>query len=233
MDTYDAPAFDALAAQVSELAQRCARLSDENVELRHQVSALLAGQAPDTGAVSAAQAPAAQAPAAQVHAAQARPSHRESGRHVRADSTRPPEGAVSRRTIGKVIGAAAAAGVVGTAAFVDLHSRAASAADVADEQPTAYEAAEAAGSASVISATLSTSAAVVVGANSSSGAGVEGTSKTGRGGVFSGSAAQVHLNPGTSSTHPKTGQAGDLYVDKTGRLWFCSKSGSKDWKQIG
>lgn len=147
---------------------------------------------------------------------------------------------MSRRTIGKVIGAAAV-GVVGTAALIELHSHSTPAtgdavteADVTDAEALADERAQAASSGSVISATLSSSAAVVVGANSSTGAGVEGSSSSGRGGVFSGALAQVHLTPGTGSTHPKTGQMGDLYVDKTGRLWLCTKTGSRSgWKELG
>lgn len=54
-----------------------------------------------------------------------------------------------------------------------------------------------------------------------------------RGGVFSGAAAQVHLAPGSQSTHPKSGERGDLYVDKTGRLWYCKNGGaSATWHQI-
>jgi hypothetical protein len=51
--------------------------------------------------------------------------------------------------------------------------------------------------------------------------------------VFSGGAAQVHLVPGSNLTHPKGGKRGDLYADKTGRLWFCKKGGTTaTWHQI-
>ncbi len=214
-----------MAAKVNELAQKCARLSDENAELRHQVSALLAGQAsgaPATAAVEAASL------------------HHEPPRHSRPGGKRPLETAVSRRTVGKVIGAAAV-GIVGSAALVDLHSHGAAGGDarrdddLTDAELAADERAEAAtSSSSVISAKLSSSAAVVVGSNTSSGAGVQGSSTSGRGGVFSGGLAQVNLTPGTGSTHPATGHAGDLYVDKTGRLWFCAKTGSTSgWKELG
>ena len=54
-----------------------------------------------------------------------------------------------------------------------------------------------------------------------------------RGGTFVGAAAQLKLNPGTRSTHPASGQRGDLYADKTGRLWYCKKSGNPaTWHQI-
>jgi len=62
---------------------------------------------------------------------------------------------------------------------------------------------------------------------------VRGASTKARGGVFSGGAAQIQLQPGTGSTHPKGGVRGDLYADKTGRLWFCKKSGSTaTWHQL-
>jgi hypothetical protein len=48
----------------------------------------------------------------------------------------------------------------------------------------------------------------------------------------SGTAAQVRLIPGTGSTHPASGQAGDLYVDASGRLWYCRKAGTAGWHQI-
>ena len=51
----------------------------------------------------------------------------------------------------------------------------------------------------------------------------------GRGGVFSGKAAQLMLGP-VSATHPVSGQMGDLFADTSGRLWFCK--GGTTWKQI-
>ena len=60
-----------------------------------------------------------------------------------------------------------------------------------------------------------------------------GAGSGGGGGVVSGAAAQVQLVPGSGSTHPKSGKRGDLYADKTDRLWFCKKSGSTaTWHQI-
>ena len=39
--------------------------------------------------------------------------------------------------------------------------------------------------------------------------------------------------PGAGSTHPTSGEAGDLYVDKTLRLWFCTVGGTTaTWKQV-
>jgi hypothetical protein len=51
-----------------------------------------------------------------------------------------------------------------------------------------------------------------------------------RGGVFAGNAAQLKLAPGPKSTHPSSGQRGDLYADSTGRLWFCK--GGTSWRQL-
>jgi hypothetical protein len=94
-----------------------------------------------------------------------------------------------------------------------------------------------------VSATADSSKPAVNSTNSGTGAGVLGTSVGGpgvrgastkaRGGVFSGGPAQIQLQPGTGSTHPKSGVRGDLYADKTGRLWFCKKSGATaTWHQI-
>jgi len=60
--------------------------------------------------------------------------------------------------------------------------------------------------------------------------GVYGYGPLGRGGVFAGKAAQVRLIASTASTHPSSGAAGDLFVDKSKRLWFCK--GGTSWKQI-
>lgn len=60
--------------------------------------------------------------------------------------------------------------------------------------------------------------------------GVYGKAATGRGGVFAGGKAQLRLVPSAAATHPLSGVLGDLFLDKSGRLWFC-KSGTH-WKQI-
>jgi hypothetical protein len=212
IDTHDASAYDALAAKVNELAQLCARLTEENAELRAQVS----GPAPE------------------------KPQAPEGGRR---DSGLRLANPISRRGMGKVIGAAAV-GVVGATAIAELATHhpaheddAATIADVSDVSAEAAareeHAAQGTSSASVVSAGMSSTAALVNASNLSSGPGVQGTSKSGRGGVFGGGAAQVHLSPGGSS-HPRSGEMGDLYADKRGRLWYCTKSGSRaSWKQIG
>jgi hypothetical protein len=68
---------------------------------------------------------------------------------------------------------------------------------------------------------------------SGTGLGVKGASATGRGASFSGGAAAIQLIPSTASVHPKAGLAGDVFVDKTGRLWFCTKTGATaTWKRV-
>jgi len=60
--------------------------------------------------------------------------------------------------------------------------------------------------------------------------GVYGYGQTGRGGVFQGKAAQVRLVPSTATSHPASGAAGDLFLDKSRRLWLCK--GGATWKLI-
>jgi hypothetical protein len=60
--------------------------------------------------------------------------------------------------------------------------------------------------------------------------GVYGVAPAGRGGQFSGGVAQLRLVPSSATSHPVKGQLGDLFLDKTGRLWFCK--GGASWKQI-
>jgi hypothetical protein len=67
-------------------------------------------------------------------------------------------------------------------------------------------------------------------ADQTGGIGVRGGASNGRGGLFSGSVAQVRLQPSSAATHPSSGQKGDLFVDTSGRLWFCK--GGTTWKQV-
>ena len=60
--------------------------------------------------------------------------------------------------------------------------------------------------------------------------GVFGAAKGGRGGVFKGSVAPLKLVASTKITHPASGQKGDLFVDKSGRLWFCK--GGTTWHRL-
>jgi hypothetical protein len=66
------------------------------------------------------------------------------------------------------------------------------------------------------------------------GAAVSGTSSAGRGGVFQGAAAAVRLVPSSATTHPSAGQAGDLFLDASVRLWLCKTTGSAaKWVLLG
>jgi hypothetical protein len=60
--------------------------------------------------------------------------------------------------------------------------------------------------------------------------GVHGDSPTGRGGLFSGTAAQIRLQPSTSASHPHSGESGDLFLDKSHRLWLCK--GGATWVKL-
>ena len=59
---------------------------------------------------------------------------------------------------------------------------------------------------------------------------VYGVSAAGRGGVFTGKAAQVRLVPSTAPSHPASGQLGDLFLDAKKRLWLCK--GGTSWHLI-
>jgi hypothetical protein len=77
--------------------------------------------------------------------------------------------------------------------------------------------------------------AAVAATTAGPGAALQGTASasTGRGAVLAGGAAQVQLTPRSASTHPTSGQAGDLYVDSSARLWFCTAGGtSATWQQV-
>ena len=192
---------------MSELAQVCAQLGRENAELRDQMAGLLA---------SAPQPASTRQPASAPQA-----------------SRRLLETALSRRTIGKALGAAAA-GVVGAAALVELDPRSASAAEESGaSEPETELVPDASASPSIVNASISSSSGVVVTSNAGTGPGIKATGVNGRGGIFAGALAQVQLTPGSKSTHPTTGNRGDLYADSTGRLWFCKTTGSKaTWHQI-
>jgi len=72
-----------------------------------------------------------------------------------------------------------------------------------------------------------------VSGKATNGAGVRGTAITGRGGIFAGAAAQIQLTPAVAAIHPTPGKTGDLFVDSTARIWFCTIGGSSaTWKQV-
>jgi len=62
------------------------------------------------------------------------------------------------------------------------------------------------------------------------GIGSYGRAPLGRGGLFSGGKAQLRLVPSTAVTHPAAGGAGDLFLDKGNRLWFCK--GGTSWVKL-
>ena len=87
------------------------------------------------------------------------------------------------------------------------------------------------GIAVVASVASSKSAATAAkGVTVGSGAGVEGSSRLGIGGVFSGKTAQIQLVPSLGTAHPAVGIAGQLFVDKQNHLWFSR--GGTDWQQL-
>ena len=87
------------------------------------------------------------------------------------------------------------------------------------------------GIAVVASVANSKSAAnAVKGVTVGSGAGVEGSSRLGAGGVFTGKTAQIQLVPSMGAGRPASGAAGQLFVDKLNHLWFCR--GGTDWQQL-
>jgi hypothetical protein len=71
------------------------------------------------------------------------------------------------------------------------------------------------------------------------GVGVQGGGSTGvrgvggpdgRGGEFSGPEAQIRLVPSSARTHPTSGRVGDLFLDRSSRLWFCK--GHASWVRV-
>jgi hypothetical protein len=65
---------------------------------------------------------------------------------------------------------------------------------------------------------------------SPAGAAVKGAGGPGRGGLFSGRAAQLRLAPASTTSHPASGLPGDLFLDKSHRLWFCK--GGVTWVKL-
>jgi len=51
-----------------------------------------------------------------------------------------------------------------------------------------------------------------------------------RGGRFRGTAAAINLAPAAHASHPVSGSAGDLVVDRHHRLWFCK--GGRTWVRL-
>jgi len=75
--------------------------------------------------------------------------------------------------------------------------------------------------------------AAIIGTTEGTGPAIEGRSVLGRGGVFQGNKAQLRLIASAATTKPAKGSRGDLFVDSTGRLWYCKTGGSTTgWKQL-
>lgn len=72
--------------------------------------------------------------------------------------------------------------------------------------------------------------AAVHGQTTGFGAGLEGVSALGAGGRFSGKTAAIQLVPSSAASHPASGVAGQLFVDRSNRLWFCK--GGTNWHQL-
>jgi hypothetical protein len=72
--------------------------------------------------------------------------------------------------------------------------------------------------------------AAIRGQTTGLGSGVEGVSTLGIGGRFSGRTAHIELVPSKASSHPTEGEAGQLFVDSSSRLWYCK--GGKSWHQL-
>jgi hypothetical protein len=84
-----------------------------------------------------------------------------------------------------------------------------------------------------VSASTNGTGPAVQGIASGTGVGLNASSAHGRGAVLAGAAAQAKLVPSAAATHPTAGQAGDLFVDSTTRLWFCTATGNPaTWKQV-
>src|SRR5215467_12086799 len=142
MGALDGSILDTLTAKVDELGRMCARLGQENAELRGQISRLTAGGAIAGGAIIGGLAGGGVAGAGGVAGGvaggamagarldDAGPAHSRPGR-ARAHGGRegdPADATVSRRVLGKALGAAAA-GMVGAAALADLGAQPAAASD--------------------------------------------------------------------------------------------------------
>jgi hypothetical protein len=94
--------------------------------------------------------------------------------------------------------------------------------------------ATATGSGGAIKATNTGSGPAVHATSAGPAPAVQANSTSGRGGMFTtGTVAQIQLVPGTGASHPTGGKAGDLYVDKSARLWFCKVGGTTaTWAQV-
>jgi hypothetical protein len=71
---------------------------------------------------------------------------------------------------------------------------------------------------------------VVSASTTGSGVAIAANSAKGAAGKFTGHSAQIVLVPSSLASHPASGTAGALFVDKSKRLWFCK--GGTTWRQL-
>lgn len=71
-------------------------------------------------------------------------------------------------------------------------------------------------------------------ATGTDGTAVHGLATDGVGGLFEGTKANINLRPvPAAASHPTPGTTGDLFVDRTGRLWYCRAGGNPaTWVQL-
>jgi len=120
-------------------------------------------------------------------------------------------------------------GVLGASTYATaVHGQSENAYGVYGESPTNYAVVGQSGSSGGVVGFSDTGFGVL--GSSASAVGVQGQGGSGRGGRFSGQKAQIRLDPSTAATHPASGLAGDLFVDKSKRLWFCK--GGTSWVRL-
>lgn len=84
-----------------------------------------------------------------------------------------------------------------------------------------------------VEADTGTGTAVLASAIDTGGDAVNASAVGGRGVIASGAVAPLRLVPSSTRSHPKSGLAGDFFVDKFNRLWYCTKGGSvATWRRV-
>ncbi len=79
-------------------------------------------------------------------------------------------------------------------------------------------------------ANASNNTGAVVAQHDGAGYGIIARAGTGVGGYFAGPRANLRLAPATAGSHPAVGVVGDVFVDRSARLWFCK--GGTAWVQL-
>ena len=162
-------------------------------------------------------------------------------------STTPGNGVEGRTDSGAgVLGNATADGVGVAAVSVDGHALTARLAKTSTSQDAVVVSTEGTGRGLLATAdNPANGAGTITGITKGTGAALWGTQANptataaavvgwagakGKGGRFKGGAAAINLSPVSAPTHPASGSAGDLFVDASARLWYCS--GGASWKQL-